>query len=243
MSKSLGNGIEPEEIFASMGADILRLWVASTDYSGEMAMSKEILNRTADAYRRIRNTARFFISNLSGFDPAKDQVEPEQMLALDRWAVDRAYRLQQELSDHYDNYQFVQVYQKIHHFCVLDMGGFYLDIIKDRQYTTQADSLARRSCQTALYHVLEALVRWIAPILSFTADELWQHLPGERSLSVFEQTWYEGLATLSDSEVMNGAYWAQVQAAKEGVNKVSLLASAAGRGAASGAPGTLWSLY
>ncbi|PTY38117.1 isoleucine--tRNA ligase [Saccharospirillum sp. MSK14-1] len=229
MSKSLGNGIEPEEIFNTMGADIMRLWVASTDYSGEMAMSKEILNRTADAYRRIRNTARFFISNLSGFDPAKDQVEPEQMLALDRWAVDRAYRLQQELSDCYDNYQFVQVYQKIHHFCVLDMGGFYLDIIKDRQYTTQADSLARRSCQTALYHVLEALVRWIAPILSFTADELWQHLPGERSLSVFEQTWYEGLTTLSDSEPMNGAFWAQVQAAKEGVNKVLELARNEGR--------------
>ncbi|MHA7879891.1 MAG: isoleucine--tRNA ligase [Saccharospirillum sp.] len=229
MSKSLGNGIDPIEVFDTLGADILRLWVASADYSGDMALSKDILNRAADAYRRIRNTARFLVSNLNGFDPASDQVAPEQMLALDRWAVDRAARLQEELSHAYDNYQFVQVYQKIHHFCVLDMGGFYLDIIKDRQYTTQADSLARRSCQTALYHVLEALVRWIAPILSFTADELWQVIPGERSVSVFEHTWYEGLFRLHDAEPMNAHFWARVQAVKEGVNKVLELARNEGR--------------
>ncbi|WP_127556580.1 isoleucine--tRNA ligase [Saccharospirillum alexandrii] len=229
MSKSLGNGIEPQEVFDSLGADILRLWVASTDYSGDMAMSKDILNRSADAYRRIRNTARFLISNLEGFDPAEHSVHQGDMLALDRWAVDRAYRLQQEISDAYDNYQFVQVYQKIHHFCVLDMGGFYLDIIKDRQYTTQADSLARRSCQTALYHVLEALVRWIAPILSFTADELWQFIPGKRSVSVFEHTWYDGLQPLDDDEPMGVAFWSEVQAVKEGVNKVLELARNEGR--------------
>ncbi|MCH8531176.1 MAG: isoleucine--tRNA ligase [Saccharospirillum sp.] len=229
MSKSLGNGIDPQEVFDSLGADILRLWVASADYSGDMALSKDILNRAADAYRRIRNTARFLISNLSGFDPATDQVEPEQMLALDRWAVDRAARLQEELSHAYDNYQFVQVYQKMHHFCVLDMGGFYLDIIKDRQYTTQPESLARRSAQTALYHVLEALVRWMAPIMSFTADELWQFLPGERSVSVFENTWYEGLFRLDPAEPMNQGFWTQVQAVKEGVNKVLELARNEGR--------------
>lgn len=229
MSKSLGNGIDPQEVFDSLGADILRLWVASADYSGDMALSKDILNRAADAYRRIRNTARFLISNLSGFNPATDQVDPEQMLALDRWAVDRAARLQEELSHAYDNYQFVQVYQKLHHFCVLDMGGFYLDIIKDRQYTTQPESLARRSCQTALYHVLEALVRWMAPIMSFTADELWQFLPGERSVSVFENTWYEGLFRLDEAEPMNEGFWTQVQAVKEGVNKVLELARNEGR--------------
>lgn len=229
MSKSLGNGIDPQEVFDSLGADILRLWVASADYSGDMALSKDILNRAADAYRRIRNTARFLISNLSGFDPATDQVAPEQMLALDRWAVDRAARLQEELSNAYDNYQFVQVYQKLHHFCVLDMGGFYLDIIKDRQYTTQPESLARRSCQTALYHVLEALVRWMAPIMSFTADELWQFIPGERSVSVFENTWYEGLFRLDAAEPMNESFWTQVQAVKEGVNKVLELARNEGR--------------
>ncbi len=229
MSKSLGNGIGPDEIWNTMGADIMRLWVAATDYSGDMAMSKDILNRTADAYRRIRNTARFLVSNLNGFDPARDLVANNDMLALDRWAVDRAYRLQQELNDHYDNYQFVQVYQKIHHFCVLDMGGFYLDIIKDRQYTTPADSIARRSCQTALYHVLEALVRWIAPILSFTADELWQFIPGERSETVFEHLWYEGLSPLSEGETMDGHFWSTVQAVKDGVNKVLEVARNEGR--------------
>ena len=229
MSKSLGNGIAPEEIWNSLGSDIMRLWVASTDYSGEMPMSKDILNRTADAYRRIRNTARFLTANLNGFEPSRDSVATEDMLALDRWAVDRAYRLQQEINDLYDNYQFLQAYQKIHHFCVLDMGGFYLDIIKDRQYTTQENSLARRSCQTALYHVLEALVRWIAPILSFTADELWQYIPGERSESVFEQTWYDGLTPLADDEELDGAFWSTVQEVKDGVNKVLEVARNEGR--------------
>ncbi|GGX55192.1 isoleucine--tRNA ligase [Saccharospirillum salsuginis] len=229
MSKSLGNGIAPDEIWNSLGSDIMRLWVASTDYSGEMPMSKDILNRTADAYRRIRNTARFLTANLNGFEPARDSVANDDMLALDRWAVDRAYRLQQEINDLYDNYQFLQAYQKIHHFCVLDMGGFYLDIIKDRQYTTQENSLARRSCQTALYHVLEALVRWIAPILSFTADELWQYIPGERSDTVFEQTWYDGLTPLAADEALDGAFWSTVQEVKDGVNKVLEVARNEGR--------------
>jgi len=229
MSKSLGNGIAPDEIWNSLGSDIMRLWVASTDYSGEMPMSKDILNRTADAYRRIRNTARFLTANLNGFEPARDSVATDDMLALDRWAVDRAYRLQQEINDLYDNYQFLQAYQKIHHFCVLDMGGFYLDIIKDRQYTTQENSLARRSCQTALYHVLEALVRWIAPILSFTADELWQYIPGERSETVFEQTWYDGLTPLAADEELDGDFWSTVQEVKDGVNKVLEVARNEGR--------------
>lgn len=220
MSKSLGNGMEPQEVFNQFGADILRLWVASTDYSGDMAFSKDILTRTTDSYRRIRNTARFLVSNLNGFDPSQHLVANDELLALDRWAVDRAYVVQHELSELYDNYHFVQVVQKIHHFCALDMGGFYLDIIKDRQYTTQENSRARRSAQTAMYHVLQALTRWIAPVLSFTAEELWQFIPGQNINTVFTETWYEGLVPFSADETMDAQFWQSVQQAKEGVNQV-----------------------
>ena len=219
MSKSLGNGMEPQEVFDQFGADILRLWVASTDYSTDIVFSRDILKRTTDSYRRIRNTARFLVSNLAGFDPAENVLAPQDMLSLDRWAVDRALSVQQEISELYDNYQFVHAVQKIHHFCALDLGGFYLDIIKDRQYTTQADSLARRSAQTALYHVLQALTRWIAPVLSYTADELWQFIPGQDSATVFTETWYEGLFAFDDGAIMNADYWARVQQVKNCVNK------------------------
>lgn len=219
MSKSIGNVVAPQQVMNKYGADILRLWVAATDFSGEMAVSDEILKRTADSYRRIRNTSRFLLSNLTGFDPAKDLVAPQDMLALDRWAVDRAAQLQQEITDAYSGYQFLSVYQKVHHFCSLDLGGFYLDIIKDRQYTTQEESLARRSCQTAMYHIIEALARWIAPITSFTADELWKHLPGERSESIHLETWYQGLFELDQSETMGRDFWQQLLDVKTAVNK------------------------
>ncbi|KJJ99577.1 MULTISPECIES: isoleucine--tRNA ligase [Pseudomonas] len=219
MSKSLGNTIEPQKVNDTLGADILRLWVSATDYSGEMAVSEQILQRSADAYRRIRNTARFLLSNLSGFDPARDLLPAEDMLALDRWAVDRTLLLQRELEEHYGEYRFWNVYSKIHNFCVQELGGFYLDIIKDRQYTTGANSVARRSCQTALYHISEALVRWIAPILAFTADELWQYLPGERNESVMLNTWYQGLTELPEGFELGRAYWDRVMAAKTAVNK------------------------
>ncbi|MFJ4111084.1 isoleucine--tRNA ligase [Pseudomonas sp. NPDC089758] len=219
MSKSLGNTIEPEKVNNTLGADILRLWVSATDYSGEMAVSEQILQRSADAYRRIRNTARFLLSNLSGFDPARDLLAPEDMLALDRWAVDRTLLLQRELEEHYSEYRFWNVYSKIHNFCVQELGGFYLDIIKDRQYTTGANSVARRSCQTALYHISEALVRWIAPILAFTADEIWQYLPGERNESVMLNGWYQGLTELPEGTELDRAYWGRVMAVKAAVNK------------------------
>lgn len=219
MSKSLGNTIEPEKVNNTLGADILRLWVAATDYSGEMAVSEQILQRSADAYRRIRNTARFLLSNLSGFDPARDLLAPEDMLALDRWAVDRTLLLQRELEEHYSEYRFWNVYSKVHNFCVQELGGFYLDIIKDRQYTTGANSVARRSCQTALYHISEALVRWIAPILAFTADEIWQYLPGERNESVMLNGWYQGLTELPEGIELDRAYWDRVMAVKAAVNK------------------------
>ncbi|MGI9329974.1 MAG: isoleucine--tRNA ligase [Gammaproteobacteria bacterium] len=191
MSKSLGNTIEPQKIVNSLGADILRLWIAATDYRGEMSLSEEILKRVADSYRRMRNTARFLLGNLHGFQPATDLLRPEEMVDLDRWAVARASRLQSEILQAYSDYEFHRVYQLLHNFCVVDMGGFYLDVIKDRLYTTGADSQPRRSAQTAMHHIAEAMVRWLAPILSFTAEEIWQSLPGERGASVLLATDYQ----------------------------------------------------
>ncbi|WP_456269373.1 isoleucine--tRNA ligase [Kushneria sp. AK178] len=218
-SKSLGNVVAPQEVMDKLGADILRLWVASTDYSGEMAVSDEILKRTADVYRRIRNTSRFLLGNLNGFDPARHMVAFDDMIALDQWVVDRTALLQARIQTAYEEYRFRDVYQQVHDFCARDLGGFYLDIIKDRQYTTQADSLARRSCQSALYHVIEALSRWVAPILSFTAEEIFEHIPGERGDSVLLETWYEGLATLPEDATMGRAFWDRVIEVKQAVNK------------------------
>lgn len=214
MSKSKGNVVSPQDVMKTLGADIIRLWVAATDYRGEMSVSDEILKRTADAYRRIRNTARFLLANLNGFDPAVNCVAPDDMMELDRWAVDRARRLQDEIVDAYRSYQFHLIYQKVHNFCVVDLGGFYLDVIKDRQYTTQTDGLPRRSCQTALYHIAEAMVRWLAPVLSFTADEIWGFIPGQRGPTVFTETWYDRLASLPDDDRFDRAFWDQVLAAR-----------------------------
>lgn len=219
MSKSMGNVVAPQKVVNSLGADVLRLWVAATDYRAEMGVSDEILKRMADSYRRMRNTARFLLANLNGFDPAQHTLPPEQMLALDRWAVDRTWRLQKEILEAYDQYQFHLIYQKIHNFCSVDLGSLYLDIIKDRQYTTGRNSIARRSAQTAMQHVLEAMTRWLAPILSFTAEELWRNLPGERGPSVFLTTWYQGLFAVSDEEALNAAYWDRLIAVREAVSK------------------------
>jgi isoleucyl-tRNA synthetase len=219
MSKSKGNVIPPQSVMKNLGADVLRLWIASTDYRTEMRVSDEILERTSDGYRRLRNTARFLLSNLADFDPAQHLVPTKDLLALDRWVLDRAFALQEDVKEAYENYSFQQIYQEVHHFCVLDLGGFYLDIIKDRQYTAKADSLARRSAQTAMYHVLEALTRWLAPILSYTADEIWQYMPGERSESVFLETWYDGLMKLDESSTMNRAFWQRVMDIRAAVSK------------------------
>jgi len=217
MSKSIGNVISPQTVVNNLGADVLRLWVAATDFSGEMSVSDEILNRSADSYRRIRNTARFLLSNLNGFNPATDTVAFEDMVALDQWAVDRAALLQADIIDGYDNYNFHMIYQKLHKFCVVDMGGFYLDIIKDRQYTAKSDGHARRSCQTAMHIIIEALTRWIAPILSFTADELWKAMPGEREANVFIAEW-TSIPTLSDEN--QRAFWQRIAEVKHAFNKV-----------------------
>lgn len=222
MSKSIGNVILPSEVWNKNGADILRLWVASTDYTGEIAVSHNILNSAGDAYRRIRNTARFLLANLNGFDPKRDLVQPDEMIALDRWAVSCALEAQNEIKEAYDNYQFHTVVQRLMRFCSIEMGSFYLDIIKDRQYTTKADSLARRSCQTALWHISEALVRWIAPILSFTADEIWGHLPQieNRAEFVFTEEFYEGLFGLNESDKLDDNYWQQLLKVRAEVNRV-----------------------
>ena len=202
MSKSLGNVIPPQKVVNSLGADILRLWIGSTDYSGEMTVSDEILNRSADSYRRIRNTMRFMLANMQGFDPKIDLVDMNNMLVLDRWIVSKTHDLQQQVINEYDNYNFHFVMKAILNFCTNDLGGFYLDVIKDRQYTTQTDSLARRSAQSALFHISHAMVRWLSPILSFTSEEIWQFLPGASNESVFLQTWYEGLEGNFDSPVI-----------------------------------------
>lgn len=220
MSKSIGNTVSPQDVMNKLGADILRLWVASTDYTGEIAVSDEILKRAADSYRRIRNTARFLLANLNGFDPAQHMVKPEEMVVLDRWAVGRAKAAQEEIIAAYDRYDFHGVVQRLMQFCSVEMGSFYLDIIKDRQYTAKSDGIARRSCQTALYYISEALVRWMAPIMSFTADEIWGFLPGAREKFVFTEEWYDGLFGLEQSQPMNDEFWAELLKVRGEVNKV-----------------------
>lgn len=192
MSKSIGNVIAPEKVIEALGADVLRLWVASTDYTAEMAVSDEILKRTGEAYRRIRNTARFLLANLHDFNPEAHLLNPVDLLSLDKWILEKAKLLQEEIKVAYTDYQFHAIYQKLHNFCIVELGGFYLDIIKDRQYTMQQNSQGRRSAQTAIYHILQGLVRWIAPILSFTAEEIWSFMLAEKARlnSVFLAEYY-----------------------------------------------------
>ncbi len=190
MSKSLGNVVAPQKIMSTLGADVLRLWVSSTDYGNEISVSDEILRRMADSYRRMRNTVRFLLGNLHGFDPERHLLKPEEMIALDRWVLERTRRLQQEVEEAYRAYTFHTIYQTIHNFCIVDLGGFYIEVVRDRLYTTPRESVTRRSAQTAMYHIAEAMVRWLAPVLSFTAEEIWPLLPGQRPESVFLTTWH-----------------------------------------------------
>ena len=207
MSKSQGNVVAPQKVFKSLGADILRLWVASSDFSSEMSVSDEILKRTADSYRRMRNTVRYLLSNLNGFNPNVDALNPEDMIALDRWVVHKTATLQEQVILHYERYELHQLYQLVHNFCILDLGGLYLDIIKDRVYTTQTNSVARRSAQTAAYHIAQALLRWLAPILNFTAEEAFSHIPENKDKTIFTKTWYQDLTVLNDSEYLSETSW------------------------------------
>ncbi len=223
MSKSVGNVVPPQKVMNDLGADVLRLWVAATDFSGDMNVSDEILKRTADSYRRIRNTIRYLLANLGDFK-SEQLVAPEDMVALDRFAVERTAKLQQEILTCYDNYQLHLIYQKLHNFCVVDLGGFYLDITKDRVYTAKTDGHARRSAQSAQYHIVHALVRWIAPILSFTAEEIWQALPDEPEGSVFTEHWHRLPQSLKAAEpcaqALDQPFWEYIAEVKTAVNRV-----------------------
>ena len=189
MSKSKGNVIAPQKIFDTLGADILRLWAASTDYSGEMTISDEILKRVVESYRRIRNTLRFLLANTADFDVQRDALPVDEWLEIDRYALALVSRLQAEVKGDYARYEFHLVAQKLQTFCSEQLGGFYLDILKDRLYTTAQNSRARRSAQNVLYHISHSLVRLMAPILSFTAEEAWEILSAQQDVSVFQQTW------------------------------------------------------
>lgn len=219
MSKSIGNVIAPQKVMKTLGADIIRLWVCSADYSGEMAVSDEILNRMSDSYRRIRNTLRFLLANLNGFDPAEHCVKTEELIALDQWLVSKTLEVQNEIAEAFNQYQFHSVYQRLHNFCTTELGGFYLDVVKDRQYTTRADSHARRSTQTAMYHIAEAMTRWIAPVLSFTAEEVWKQLPGEHGDTVFTETYYTGLTPLGSDSIYSNDEWDQLLQIRVAVSK------------------------
>jgi isoleucyl-tRNA synthetase len=216
MSKSLGNGIEPQKVSSTLGAEIIRLWVAASDYSGDIAGDDKILARVVDAYRRIRNTLRFLLANTADFDPAQHAVPAAQMLEIDRWALARAAELQAQILAHYEVYEFHPVVAKLQVYCSEDLGAFYLDVLKDRLYTTAPGSLARRSAQTALWQITQAMLRWMAPFLSFTAEEGWA-LCGD-SPSIFTATYWR----FDNGAAPNAALlakWASVRAVRELVNK------------------------
>lgn len=228
MSKSVGNVISPKTVVKQYGADVLRLWVASSDCTQDITVSDAILKQAADAYRRLRNTARFLLSNLDDFDFTTHAVSADNLLALDRFVINRVMTLQTEITAAYDAYRVQSVYQLIHQFCTKEMGGFYLDVIKDRLYTCAADSLPRRSAQTALFIILSALVRWIAPIISFTAEEIWQHMPGEQEVdSVFLSTWFAEFPAVTEGS--DGLDWPLLLGIREQVNKAIELERAEGK--------------
>ena len=221
MSKSLGNTVEPQTITSKMGAEIVRLWVASTDYSGDLNIDDKILARVVDTYRRVRNTLKFLLANVSDFDPAKDAVPLEQMLEIDRYALHRAAQLQADILAHFNAYEFHPVVSKLQIYCSEDLGAFYLDILKDRLYTTGATSLARRSAQTALWQITQAMLRWMAPFLSFTAEEAWTVLGSEGKTpvasreSIFMDT-YVALVTPDETLLRK---WTRIRDIRESVNK------------------------
>ena len=213
MSKSLGNTVSPQEVSGKLGAEIIRLWCAATDYSGDLAIDDKILARVVDAYRRIRNTLRFLLANVSDFDPAQDAVPFDQMLEIDRYALTRAAQFQQEVLAHYRGYEFHPVVAKLQLYCSEDLGGFYLDVLKDRLYTTAPKSLARRSAQTALHQITHAMLRWMAPFLSFTAEEAWKVFGS--SESIFLETYQ----TLPSGDEGLAAKWERLRAIRDLVNK------------------------
>jgi isoleucyl-tRNA synthetase len=226
MSKSLGNGIDPHDVSNRLGAEIIRLWIASTDYSGELSISEEILKRVTESYRRIRNTLRFLLANLSDFDFAKDAREVTEWLEIDRYAVALSAQLQQDILSHYERFEFHPVVAKLLTYCSEDLGGFYLDVLKDRLYTSAPDSIARRSAQTALYHITQGLLRVMAPFLSFTAEEAW-HVFQPGSDTIFTQT-YHAYPDIAEGDALREK-WALLRAVRSDVMKALEEARAANR--------------
>ena len=214
MSKSLGNTVDPQVVTDKFGAEILRLWVASTDYSGDLNIDEKILARVVDAYRRIRNTLRFLLANTTDFDPQADAVPTAELLEIDRWALARTAELQREILAHFEQYEFHPVVAKLQVFCSEDLGAFYLDVLKDRLYTTAPKSLARRSAQTALWQITQAMLRWMAPFLSFTAEEAWALVAPDQG-SIFGQTYSDLPAP--DAALLTK--WARIRAVRDLANK------------------------
>ncbi|MDO9143309.1 isoleucine--tRNA ligase [Rhodoferax sp.] len=221
MSKSAGNGVDPQETSKKLGAEIIRLWVAASDYSGDIAGDEKILARVVDTYRRIRNTLKFLLANVSDFDPAVDAVPPAQMLEIDRYALSRAAQLQADILAHFEIYEFHPVVAKLQIYCSEDLGSFYLDVLKDRLYTTAPKSLARRSAQTALWHITQAMLRWMAPFLSFTAEEAWRTLgqAGKTPAATRESIFMDQYVVMTEPDAARLAKWARVRELRDAINK------------------------
>ena len=217
MSKSMGNVILPQKVVGTLGADILRLWVASTDYSGELSISDEILKRVVESYRRIRNTLRFLLANLSDFDPEVHSLPVQEWAEVDRYAVLRLERLQAEIVKEYEQYRFHMIAQRLHEYCSEHLGSFYLDILKDRLYTAGKDSKARRAAQNALYHIAHGVILMFSPILSFTSEEAWAHLPDKPKDSVFLQEWHR-TPEIADAQMLD-ARWERLLVLRTDVSK------------------------
>jgi isoleucyl-tRNA synthetase len=217
MSKSVGNVIEPQKVAGTLGAEILRLWVAATDYSGELSISDEILKRVVESYRRIRNTLRFLLANISDFDPKAHALPVNEWLEIDRYALERVRVLQETLTGDYERYEFHLAIQRFVNFCSEDLGGFYLDILKDRLYTARGDSKSRRSAQNALWHITNCLLRLMSPVLSFTAEEAWRIFSGNAERSIFEQVWHVLPAERMDQNMFKS--WEDIRGLREIVNK------------------------
>jgi isoleucyl-tRNA synthetase len=235
MSKSLGNTVEPQSVTSKMGAEIVRLWVAATDYSGDLNIDDKILARVVDTYRRVRNTLKFLLANVSDFDPATDSVPESELLEVDRYALSRLSELQASILAHYEVYEFHPVVSKLQVYCSEDLGAFYLDVLKDRLYTTAQNSKARRSAQTALWQITQAMLRWMAPFLSFTAEEAWGVLAeaGRLPEAVKESIFFDTYLTLPAPDAALLSKWSRVREIREAVNKDIETLRAAGQVGAS----------
>ena len=220
MSKSLGNGISPQEVIKQFGADVLRLWVASCDYQSDVNISFDILKQLSESYRKIRNTARYILGNLSDFDPDKDTVAFDDLLPIDKWAVATLNDLIEKVAQSYSRYEFHIVYHSIHNFCVVDMSNFYLDVLKDRLYTEKADSHSRKAAQTAIYTILNAMTRMLAPILAYTSDEIWKFMPHSSDDNA-DHVIFNDMPEKLDISIDDGfmAFWDEIHALRDDVKK------------------------